>query len=104
MRGAKPRERPVEIGGPPRPQSPGGRQVVVGARTAFAGRHANGLELLRIPAGADAQDQAACGHYVQGRCLVGDVVKTQHLRVTRGAEHGASVMERLPRLKRDSEA
>jgi hypothetical protein len=58
MRGAQCCERAVEVCGAPGPQGPGRREVVVGACAALAGGYADSIELARVPAGADAQDQA----------------------------------------------
>ncbi len=72
MCGAQCRERPIEVSGPLCPQSPGSRKVIIGARAAFAGGYTDSVEVVRVPAGADAQDQAASGHNVQGGRLVGE--------------------------------
>jgi hypothetical protein len=82
--GAQCRERPIEVSGPLCPQSLGSRKVIIGARAAFAGGYTYGVELVRVPAGADAQDQAASGHNVQGSRLVGE----HQRRIVRRDEHG----------------
>ena len=68
--------------------------MIIGARAAFPGRHAERLELLRVPAGADAEDQPAAGNDIQGGCLVGE----QQRRVVGRDQHGCQ--EPQPRRRR----